>query len=148
MCNFSFSNWRGFFILPFLHKILKHFLSCLYWSNISLCNNFFCVLVLLFLSFLFEKFDITLIPMKPVDQSHIRAASFVTERDCIGPNWSRLWALLPVRPLSRLTSEIVSTQLGCGAQLKRCEIGLTSLSGGRDYPRKKVLRCHAARRLR
>lgn len=46
--------------------------------------------------------------MKPVDQSHIRAASLVTERDCIGPNWSRLWALFLFRPLSWLTSEIVS----------------------------------------
>lgn len=90
-----------------------------------------------FYYFLFEKFDITLISMKSVNQSHIRAASLVTKRDCIGPNWSRLWALFPIRPLSRLTSEIVSTQLGCGAQLKRCGIGLTSLSGGRDYPRKK-----------
>lgn len=96
-------------------------------------NSFSHVLIFSFLPFLFEKFDVTL---KPVDQSHIRAAS-----------WNEI-ALVPIGPGFERYSRFVlwagwrlksyhATQAECGAHPKRCRIGLTSLSGGRDCSRKK-----------
>lgn len=48
---------------------------------------------ILFLPFLFEEFDIILISMKSVNQSHIRAASLVNETRL---HWSQLVPALSV----------------------------------------------------
>lgn len=145
MLRFSIYKLHDFFILTLLCRPRKVTFLCEQQFLFAWKKN------LLFLPFLFEKFDVTLIPMKPVDQSHIRAALLVTEQDCICPNWSRLWTLFPVRPLSRLTSEIVSCNTTRTRRAAETLRNRFNLPVGRARPPSKkrhFARCHVARWLR